>query len=672
MKAKKCLLFICLLILLSGYPAFLSAKEYTNISGGYWIYDTMPDGVLSEDLNDYAYGFTKVKKREIGNSVFISQGSLKSVNNDTAYTLPLFVIVYDHNGNPVPNAEIVLGIFPVKYATGYWNQDGKPIYTEEFSNEDTNRNLILDPGEDINKDGELTPPLSAAGNLPAFVITDENGVANADLVYLKNSAAWIEAEITVRVHVSGSEIQKSYNFWIPYLEEDTGSLPHSPYILPIEVDNPVLIEKNLTKTKLSLVFSQEMDPSTIKADTFIVEIHIPGIGYGTVSGTVSCSGDTVIFTPYSDLRPELNYSITMTTGVKDMNGNPLENNYTETFALSDISDQYQAVVDENIAELGAPGGILYVSDPEYGEFYLSTGYSNNETQTPMNPTDRFRIASITKTFTAASLLLLAEEGFLSLDDPVHLYLPDLEIPSDDIITIRHLLNHTSGIADYFDTAYVFNILVQDQTHVFKPEELVQIALTVSPDLLSDPGTEFYYSNTNYIILGMIIEKVTGLNYEDVIRTRLIEPLGLKNTFVPNDENIPGSYAHGYMKYAGETVDATFVHPSFSWAAGCMISTAGDLGKWAKSLYSGEVLSKESLAEMLTYIDTPEEPDMKYGLGVMYDSQRNIIGHTGGIPGYVSAMYYNPETGEVKVFAANMSDESSSERAAVSLVPIHFC
>jgi len=358
----------------------------------------------------------------------------------------------------------------------------------------------------------------------------------------------------------------------------------------------------------------------------------------------------------------------MTTGVKDINGNSLENNYTETFVLSDISGQYQAILDENIAELGAPGGILYVSDHEYGEFYLSTGYSNNETQTPMNPTDRFRIASITKTFTAASLLLLAEDGFLSLDDPIDQYVPELEIPSDDIITIRHLLNHTSGIADYLDTSYVFNILFQDQTHIFKPEELVQIALTVSPDLLSDPGTEFYYSNTNYIILGMIIEKVTGLKYEDVIRTSLIEPLGLTNTFVPNDENIPGSYAHGYIKYAGETADATFVHPSFAWAAGCMISNAGDLGKWAKSLYGGEVLSKESMAEMLMYVDDPENTDMKYGLGVMYDNQRNLIGHTGGIPGYVSAMYYNPENSEIKVFAANMSDDDSSERASNYLVP----
>jgi len=171
-------------------------------------------------------------------SISIGRGTtVASISDDTAYSLPMSVLVSDTNGNAAPGASVSLKIWPVNYATGYWvpqsppASDCAPVFTGIFLNEDKNKNLILDPDEDLNKDGKLTPHSSAGGSLPSVVITDEHGVANFNLVYLKTSAAWIDAEITASTFVQGTETQASYTFTMPWLDSDSQGclLPSSPY-----------------------------------------------------------------------------------------------------------------------------------------------------------------------------------------------------------------------------------------------------------------------------------------------------------------------------------------------------------------------------------------------------------------------------------------------------------
>jgi hypothetical protein len=175
-------------------------------------------------------------------SVMIGIGTtVESINDDTTYRAPMSVVVADSNGNPVHGATVSLSAWPLYYSTGCWLEDPEtgecapgdcdvagPFYLA-FANEDTNRNLIKDPGEDVNGDGELTPPSSAVGTVDSTVTTDENGVASYDLVYVKSSANWIMAEITASTLVLGTETQSTYTFWLGWLEGEECSLPHSPF-----------------------------------------------------------------------------------------------------------------------------------------------------------------------------------------------------------------------------------------------------------------------------------------------------------------------------------------------------------------------------------------------------------------------------------------------------------
>ena len=165
-----------------------------------------------------------------GSLLITTSTKISNVNNNTAYSLPMSVIVADANGNPMTGTEVSVGVWPIEYRTGYWI--GKVPYIEATKpNEDINRNLILDDGEDENGDGKLTPPASAAGTVPSTVITDENGVAEFNLIYLKNSAVWIKDELRASTKVSGSETQGIVEIGLPFMKGEEESLPHSPYYL---------------------------------------------------------------------------------------------------------------------------------------------------------------------------------------------------------------------------------------------------------------------------------------------------------------------------------------------------------------------------------------------------------------------------------------------------------
>ncbi|MEW9139521.1 serine hydrolase domain-containing protein [Bacillus wiedmannii] len=288
--------------------------------------------------------------------------------------------------------------------------------------------------------------------------------------------------------------------------------------------------------------------------------------------------------------------------------------------------------------LGFPG--ILVKTYEGGKTWgYAAGVANLSTKKPMKTDFRFRIASVTKTFTATVVLQLAGENRLNLDDSIEKWLPGV-IQGNGYdakqITIRQILNHTSGIAEYSRTKEAD--FFKNRNKSFTAEDLVKLGLSLPPDFA--PGKGWSYSNTGYVLLGILIEKVTGNSYAEEIENRIIEPLELSNTFLPgNSSVIPGTnHARGYFQPDGasELKDITYYNPSIGSSAGDMISTADDLNKFFSYLLSGKLLKEQQLKQMLTTVPTGSAEIVGYGLGIYETRLPNgvsIWGHSGGIPGF---------------------------------------
>ena len=333
-----------------------------------------------------------------------------------------------------------------------------------------------------------------------------------------------------------------------------------------------------------------------------------------------------------------------------------------------IQGKLQDLLDRVVSEKNIPGVVLQVVDASQGEWSLASGVADIETQTPMKPTCRLRVGSTTKTFTAAAIMLLQQDGLLHLDDPIANYVPELHIPLDSVITIRQLLHHSSGLADYSnDTDYCNNILDEDLLHHFTPEELVQVSIDAGSRFY--PGTQFKYCNTGYLLAVLIIDKANddGLTYPEFIRTNFIEPLGLSDTFVAMDEKIPGNYAHGYIYSDTEGLqDTTVINQSFALGAGNIVSTAGDLAHWARALFGGQVLNERSVAEMTDVVATDDPVNSYYGLGCSHLPGVGY-GHPGATPGYLTEMRYEPDDGVAIVTSMNESGGGAPQDALYEIV-----
>ncbi|EJV76299.1 serine hydrolase domain-containing protein [Bacillus cereus] len=290
-------------------------------------------------------------------------------------------------------------------------------------------------------------------------------------------------------------------------------------------------------------------------------------------------------------------------------------------------------------QLGFPGVLAKTS--EGGKIWsYAAGVANLSSKKPMETDFRFRIGSVTKTFTATVVLQLAEENSLNLDDSIEKWLPGVIQGNgydDKQITIRQLLNHTSGIAEY-TRSKGFNLM--DTKKSYRAEELVKMGISMPPDFA--PGKSWSYSNTGYVLLGILIETVTGNSYAEEIENRIIEPLELSNTFSPgNSSVIPGTkHARGYIQLDGasEPKDVTYYNPSMGSSAGDMISTADDLNKFFSYLLGGKLLKEQQLKQMLTTVPTGEAALGRYGLGIYETKLPNgvsIWGHGGSIPGFVT-------------------------------------
>jgi len=311
-------------------------------------------------------------------------------------------------------------------------------------------------------------------------------------------------------------------------------------------------------------------------------------------------------------------------------------------------------------ESDAPGVVAAVQTPEY-TWVGALGVADRASGEQMTPEVHHRIGSVTKTFTATLLLKAADKGLLALDDTIDQYVKG--VPNGDKITLRQMSDMTSGIASYTEDKQWQKEWLSDPTRVWKPEELARIGIKESP--LFEPGTGWFYSNTNYVLLGLILEKVTGKPIGDLYREQIIEPLGLKDTSFPDlaDPSIPEPHAQGYTlqgKSSGQKpIDSTDWSPSGAWTAGQMISTVDDLLVYGRALGTGKgLLSPEQQSERLgSFVSDvpplnqpPLKGDLAYGIGLGKD--HGWIGHNGEIPGYNTYLFYHPELEAVVAVEVN--------------------
>ncbi len=308
----------------------------------------------------------------------------------------------------------------------------------------------------------------------------------------------------------------------------------------------------------------------------------------------------------------------------------------------DVQDRLNRAVDAKMAEFGVPGAIVGVWVPGKGEWIACKGVADIRTGAAPRVQDRVRIASITKTFAATVILQLADEKRLSLSDTLNQYDLGVTVPNSDRITIRNLLNMTSGLFNYTDDENFWQQFLAAPTAVWTPKRLVEMA--AAKGAVSPPGQAYAYNNTNYVLLGMIIEKVTGNTAAAEITRRIIDELGLRNTSFPTTAAMPAPFMHGYMPEAGiggdtggpAVIDMSVESPTPFYTAGGMISDLMDLKTWLQALASGSLVSPEMQKERMTF-GSPNTP--YYGLGVMNGG--NMLGHSGEITGYNSSAYTHP-------------------------------
>jgi D-alanyl-D-alanine carboxypeptidase len=319
-----------------------------------------------------------------------------------------------------------------------------------------------------------------------------------------------------------------------------------------------------------------------------------------------------------------------------------------------------AALKKSFRESAAPGVVAAVQTPRY-TWVGALGVADRASGESMTPDMHHRIGSVTKTFTATLLLQAADEGLLSLDDTIEQYVKG--VPNGDKITLRQMADMTSGIASYTEDEQWVKEWSSDRDRIWEPEELAQIGIKESP--LFEPGTEWFYSNTNYVLLGLVLQQATGEPIGGLYREQIIEPLGLKNTSFPDpaDSSIPEPHAQGYTlqgrSSGGKPIDSTDWSPSEAWTAGQVISTVDDLLVYGRALGTGKgLLSPEKQSERLDSFvsdvpplnQPPLKGDLAYGIGLGKD--HGWIGHNGEIPGYNTYLFYHPDLDAVVAVEVN--------------------
>lgn len=289
-------------------------------------------------------------------------------------------------------------------------------------------------------------------------------------------------------------------------------------------------------------------------------------------------------------------------------------------------DAYLTSLSENQKMMTA----VYVSQNGETLYEFYSGSASLETNTPLTASTKFRIGSITKTFTSILIMQLIEDGRLSLNTPLETFYP--EIPNAESITIKQLLNHRSGIASFTDQPTYVNYMTTAQSQEQMERRIQSYAS------MFEPNSQHQYSNSNYVLLGFIIESLYEKSYADVVSEKISIPLNFENTYFGNSIEIEDDEASSY-RFSGDWQLQPETHMSVPHAAGAMVSTAKEANAFIASLFAGNLVSDGSLEQMITLEDG-------YGLGLFampfYD--RTLYGHNGGIDGFVSNVAVNPEDG----------------------------
>jgi len=285
---------------------------------------------------------------------------------------------------------------------------------------------------------------------------------------------------------------------------------------------------------------------------------------------------------------------------------------------------------------------------------LSKGYgsANLEWDVPNTPATKFRLGSITKQFTAASILLLQERGKLNVEDPVKKYMADAPAAWDKV-TIYHLLTHTSGIPSFTS----FPEYAKWEPFAVTPAE--EVARFRDKPLDFAPGEKWSYSNSGYVLLGYLIEKITGGSYEKFVRENIFTPLGMKDSGYDSNSAVIAHRAAGYAPGKDGLENAGFVHMNIPFSAGALYSTTEDLLKWERGVFGGKLLSAASLKTMTT----PFKSDYACGLFVETKDGRKIIQHGGGIEGFNTQLTYYPDDKLTVVVLGNVNGMAPTEIAA---------
>ncbi|MEU1133336.1 serine hydrolase domain-containing protein [Streptomyces sp. NPDC005900] len=341
----------------------------------------------------------------------------------------------------------------------------------------------------------------------------------------------------------------------------------------------------------------------------------------------------------------------------------------------------QRAMDDAVAS-GIPGITTQARDGR-GVWKAASGVGDRTTGAPRGKNDKFRVGSITKSFVATVLLQMEAEGRLDLDDKVERHLPGVVRGNGNDgrrIRVRQLLNHTSGLFDYLTDAeyqrtYLLEGYLEHRYDTLPPRKHVRVALAHQP--LFEPGTKHSYSNTNYVLAGLIVEKVGGRTYEEEVRDRIIGPLGLRNTSNPgNSIRLPRPSSRGYAKLFASAPDRiddiTEMNGSQGWADGDIISTAGDLNRFYRALLGGELLPPKQLRAMKTTVSAPESPGVSYGLGLTRlktSCGTTLWGHGGGMVGWLSMALSTEDGRHQLAFNYNSGWDTGFRR---KIVDAEFC
>ncbi|WP_217255075.1 serine hydrolase [Streptomyces sp. AC602_WCS936] len=325
---------------------------------------------------------------------------------------------------------------------------------------------------------------------------------------------------------------------------------------------------------------------------------------------------------------------------------------------------------------GAPGAMARFTGPE-GVRARTAGVRDRASGAAMDVRARFRVGSVSKTFTAVVVLQLVDEGRLALDAPVNRYLPGL-LP-DDRITVRHLLTHRSGLADYTDRMFHETVpgFEAVRNRVFSQRELVDLSL--AEPRTTEPGAAYKYSNTNFVVAGMLVENVTGRPVAHAYQQRIIDPLRLRDTsYVHPDTRIAGLRVRGYLhpdEAGAPLVDSTEQTVSWAQSAGAVISAPADLNTFMTALMRGRLLSPRMLDAMTTVTPTDATNTRFYGLGLRrYDLTcgTRVYGHTGTVQGYYTYAFATRDGRRGLSAMANTSNRGQANTALGGTLEAAFC